>query len=71
MVDEADVVFAMTRSHAAAVTEMAPGAASKVHLLNPRGEDIPDPIGAGQERYTALAREMTPMIQRRLREMEP
>lgn len=70
MVDEADVIFAMTRAHAAAIADMAPGAAGKVRLLSPRGEDIADPIGGPPERYEALARVMVQFIERRLREID-
>lgn len=70
MIDEADVVFAMTRAHAAGVLDLAPGAEGKVRLLDPRGEDIDDPIGGEQRVYTALARTLAGHIQRRLTEMD-
>lgn len=71
MIDEADVIFTMTRAHQAGVTDLAPSAAGKVRLLSPRGEDIPDPIGGPASLYEDLARQMQEMIRRRLREMDP
>lgn len=70
LIEEADVIFTMTRAHAAAITDLAPRAAGKVRLLNPRGEDIADPIGGPPEQYEALARQMARFIERRLREID-
>lgn len=68
---EADIVFAMTRSHAAAALELDPGAADKVQTLDPTGRDVPDPIGQGPEVYTETARRLVDLISRRLKELQP
>jgi protein-tyrosine phosphatase len=71
LIAEADVVLAMTRSHAAAVLDLDPGAADKVQTLDPAGRDVPDPIGMGPEVYTQTARRIKELISRRLQEWLP
>jgi protein-tyrosine phosphatase len=71
LIAEADVVLAMTRSHAAAVLDLDPGAADKVHTLDPEGRDVPDPIGMGAEVYTLTARRIAELISRRIQEWLP
>jgi L-threonylcarbamoyladenylate synthase len=65
---EADVIYVMAGAHARAVTAIDPTARSKVQLLDPSGEDVPDPIGAEQEVYTATAKHLRDLITRRLAE---
>ena len=67
LLDEADRVFTMTRSHRAAILRHRPDAAEKVSLLDPGGADIPDPIGGGMEEYEACR----DAILRGLRELLP
>lgn len=69
-VEQAEAVYVMTRSHLRAVHELAPSARDRVFLLNPRGEDIADPIGGPAAQYSSLASEMKGMIQRRLKELD-
>lgn len=71
LIAEADRIFTMTRSHAAAVLELDPGAADKVQTLDPSGRDVPDPIGQGPEVYTETARRLVDLISRRLKELQP
>lgn len=71
LIAEADVIYTMTRSHAAAVLELEPGAADKVQTLDPSGRDVPDPIGQGPEVYTETARRLVDLISRRLKELQP
>lgn len=66
---EADVVYAMTTGHARAILAASPSA--RVSLLDPAGEDIPDPIGHPQEVYTQTARHLKEAIEKRLAEPEP
>lgn len=68
LIAEADVVLAMTRSHAAAVLDLDPGAADKVQTLDPTGREVPDPIGMGPEVYTQTARRIKELISRRIEE---
>lgn len=68
MIAQADAIFAMTRSHARAVLAIDPGAEAKVHLLDPDGQDVPDPIGAPQGVYTQTARRIRDLLARRIQE---
>jgi len=70
MLAEAEVVFAMTASHARAAASIDPSAAGKIRLLDPEGRDVPDPIGGTQEVYTRTAERLKDLIQRRLRELD-
>jgi protein-tyrosine phosphatase len=65
---EADVIYVMGAAHARAVASIDPTARAKVRLLDPSGEDVPDPIGAEQEVYTATARRLRELIAQRLAE---
>lgn len=71
MLDGADAIYVMTRAHRSAVLRLRPAVADRVDLLDPDGADIPDPIGAGQERYDQVASRMRDIITRRLRETSP
>jgi protein-tyrosine-phosphatase len=62
---EADVIFAMTRSHARAARSIA-GPSARVELLDPDGADVADPIGQGLEVYLQTARSMRAMLSARL-----
>jgi protein-tyrosine-phosphatase len=68
MIAQADAIYAMTRAHARAVLAIDPSAEPKLHLLDPEGFDIPDPIGAAQPVYTQTARRIRELIERRLQE---
>lgn len=68
MLDEAEAVYVMTAGHLASVLHMAPGAAGKIRLLDPRGIDVPDPLGGGQALYSSTARTMRDMIRQRVQE---
>lgn len=70
MLQEASVVFAMTKAHAARARELAsdPALASKVVLLDPQGADIEDPIGGPLELYKACAARLKTLVEGRLRE---
>lgn len=71
MVEKADAVFCMTRSHFRAVREMVgvdSASAEKVQMLDPTG-DIDDPIGLGQSAYTELAEKLSQLIPIRLKEV--
>ncbi len=51
-----DRVYCMTRAHRDAVLGMLPpGKAGHVELLDPRGEDIPDPYGGNRTMYEEAA----------------
>ena len=67
LIHEADVIFTMSRSHAAAVTALVPSAAEKTMTLDPAG-DIDDPIGGDLSLYQSLAGQMVQLIEKRLEE---
>ncbi|MBL8999724.1 MAG: Sua5/YciO/YrdC/YwlC family protein [Phycisphaerae bacterium] len=64
LIDSAEHVFTMTRSHLRAVE--AVGGAGKAMLLDPDGGDVPDPIGGPVEEYRDTALRLRTMIERRL-----
>lgn len=66
---EADVIFAMTRSHVRAVEALGPEAASRVKLLDPSGADVPDPVGGSSALYISTARRLDALIDERLRQI--
>ncbi|MEO1278336.1 MAG: Sua5/YciO/YrdC/YwlC family protein [Planctomycetota bacterium] len=69
LLERADVVYAMTASHAEAARAMLPdGLRSKVHTLDPAG-DVEDPIGGPQALYDEVARRFVGVLERRLEEL--
>lgn len=67
MIQQAEVVYAMTNAHRAAILRLDPDAAGKVELLSPAGKDIPDPIGSGPEVYISTAEAIRAGILHRFR----
>lgn len=68
MVRRADLVLAMTSSHAAAARALVAGdakATARIHALDPEG-DVDDPIGLGQRAYDELAAYFTELIPQRV-----
>jgi protein-tyrosine phosphatase len=55
LIDEADVVIAMTRDHRDALLHHMPHVADRVRLLDPEGGDIDDPIGSDRATYRRTA----------------
>lgn len=70
LVNAADVIYAMGRSHRDAVLALSPAAAGKVRTLDPE-KDIEDPIGGDGSLYRELAAELEKLIDRRLDEVAP
>jgi protein-tyrosine phosphatase len=58
MVASADMIIAMTRDHRDAILETSPELEDRIRLLHPRGDDIPDPIGADRATYTRTAQDI-------------
>jgi protein-tyrosine phosphatase len=67
LIHQADVIFAMSRGHAAAVTALVPSASEKTMTLDPDG-DIEDPIGGDLSLYQQLATHMRQLVEKRLDE---
>lgn len=68
MVEESDVIFAMTAGHLDGIVSKCPNAESKCFLLN-GNKDIPDPIGGGMDVYIECARIIEQALDNRLCEM--
>lgn len=65
-VQRADEIYGLTRSHVNAMKDAFPGAAWKISLLDPDGNDIPDPIGLPASVYDETCRTLESLIRRRL-----
>jgi protein-tyrosine-phosphatase len=68
MIAEADRIYTMTRSHLAGVLALDPTARRKAAILDPAGNDIPDPIGLSQEAYNNVGERLEGAIRERLKE---
>jgi tRNA threonylcarbamoyl adenosine modification protein (Sua5/YciO/YrdC/YwlC family) len=78
LLTQADYVFAMTRSHLRAVATRFPGDVDEagdaagetlLDVLDPGGDDIPDPIGTDQETYRRCAQQIVQSLQKRLEQI--
>ena len=69
LIEQADRIYVMTRSHAKAVTAIVPSAEEKTQLLSEDG-DIDDPIGAGVSVYESYAAKIEKALTARLGEVE-
>lgn len=66
-VADLDAVFCLTGSHLAALEQMLPPSkCGHLHLLDPDGRDIPDPIGGSSAVYRECAARIETCIERRL-----
>lgn len=70
MIDEAEVIYAMTGGHSRAVLAIDPSARHKVHTLDPTGEDIPDPIGGPAALYRRTGERLLALTKERLAELD-
>ncbi len=70
LIEQADVIYAMTDAHARAIIQGVPDARAKVHLLDPDGRDVPDPIGGPQDLYIKTAERIRELIRTRIEEFE-
>jgi protein arginine phosphatase len=63
---QADYLVCMTDSHLQAVLAQFPHLACQPRLLNPAGQDLPDPIGQDESVYRACAeqiwRDLEPLV---------
>jgi protein-tyrosine phosphatase len=55
LVEQADVIVAMTQEHAEILLAHVPEAAPRIRLLHPHGGDVDDPIGSDRETYRLTA----------------
>jgi protein-tyrosine phosphatase len=70
LAQQADYLIAMTASHLHALSNHHSRLGAPPRLLNPDGDDIPDPIGCDQETYRACARQILAFVEQLLPEME-
>ncbi|HEX8523326.1 MAG TPA: Sua5/YciO/YrdC/YwlC family protein [Tepidisphaeraceae bacterium] len=70
LIHQADIIYTMSRAHAAAVMALVPSAMEKTVTLDPGG-DIEDPIGGDLTLYQNLAGQMRILIEKRLEEKVP
>jgi len=68
LIDQADCIYVMTRSHAGAVAAAVPSAEAKTKLLSDDG-DIEDPIGGGVSVYESCAANIEKALTKRLGEV--
>lgn len=68
LITQADEIYGLTASHLEAIRAIDPNAASKVQLLDPTGNDVPDPIGQDQSVYNRTAEHLLKLIETRLAE---
>jgi protein-tyrosine phosphatase len=66
LLEAAEAVFVMTRSHKRSAAAIAPDQAHKIQLLDTEGGDITDPIGGEEDVYLATARRLHDLVRVRL-----
>ncbi len=69
LVNQADLIFTMSRNHARDVIALVPAAADKTSPLDPDA-DIEDPIGGDASLYQELAKQLNDLIEKRLAEKQ-
>ncbi|MGC1718121.1 MAG: Sua5/YciO/YrdC/YwlC family protein [Isosphaeraceae bacterium] len=68
LVRQADCIFAMTADHLEALLDAVPEVQPHSHLLDPRGGDVPDPIGSDLHNYRQTAQMIEQMLEERLKQ---
>ena len=51
LIDAADQIFTMTRTHRDSILSLMPSCEDRIHLLSTSGEDIPDPVSRSFDCY--------------------
>lgn len=70
LIAEADVIYTMGAWHREEILAIDPSAAGRTWLLDPSGQDVPDPVGLPQEVYNQTAVRLADFIRRRLTELD-
>jgi protein-tyrosine phosphatase len=65
LAEDADAIYVMSRHHAECITALLPEVSDKVHMLDPTGADVRDPIGGSVAVFARCAQ----TIRRHLREV--
>lgn len=71
LLEQADYIFPMTRSHQHAILMECPEAAARTRLIRTDEQDVSDPIGGGIEQYRQCAREIESNLRQVLTEVKP
>ena len=69
LIADADAIYTMSAWHRDEVAALDPGAASRTWLLDPGGQDVPDPVGLPQEVYNQTAARLRELVIQRLTEL--
>jgi protein-tyrosine phosphatase len=69
IVRQADCIFAMTADHLDALLDGVPEVQARTYLLDPRGRDVPDPVGSDHHNYRQTAHMIEQMVEERLTQM--
>lgn len=69
MIEDADRVFVMTARHKEVLEEWMPEHAGKIRLLDPKGEEIRDPVGGSLPVYRESAKRIHEGLRERLQEI--
>ncbi|MFA5864271.1 MAG: L-threonylcarbamoyladenylate synthase [Phycisphaerae bacterium] len=67
LVNQADMIFVMSREHKEFICELVPGVGNRIKLLAEAG--ISDPIGGSDQNYRTCARNIEKHIEARLKEL--
>ncbi|VAX36141.1 Low molecular weight protein tyrosine phosphatase [hydrothermal vent metagenome] len=70
LVAESDVIYTMSEWHRDGITALDPSAANRTSLLDPAGQDVPDPVGLPQEVYNQTAARLYELVEQRLTELD-
>lgn len=65
----ADEIYAMTAGHRRTLLQNAPDAAAKLALLDPKGRDVADPMGAGMRAYRQCLDQLERALEARFPEL--
>ncbi|MBM4042134.1 MAG: threonylcarbamoyl-AMP synthase [Planctomycetes bacterium] len=67
LVEDADAIYVMARHHCDSIRRILPDAADRIHLMDPAGKDVEDPVGGTVEDFLECAR----TLERSLRAIMP
>jgi protein-tyrosine phosphatase len=70
LVAESDAIYTMSGWHRDEVTALDPTAAARTRLLDPGGQDVPDPVGLPQDVYNQTAARLRELVTLRLTELD-
>lgn len=75
LIRNASAVYVMTHTHAKQAQALAKSLGAdhvkKITVLDPAGEDVPDPVGRGVDVYRQTAKQLMQLIKVRLTEIVP